>query len=144
MEVLTKECPRQRKEITVKILSAGAWNNWCLHNLFYANHSTKNKKIIAFHALCINIPPVKYCSVCQTRKCLDTGKQRSVPFEQTLKSKTSCKLRLIASDIYKKAFTTKHVVSSLRTDNNNDKIMKVKNDRMNNDRRRMIEWRMNK
>ena len=52
-------------------------------------------------SVCIQIQPVKYCSVCQTGKYLDTGKQRSVPFiQQTLKRKTSGKLRLIASDIY--------------------------------------------
>ena len=75
-------------------------------------------------SVCIQIQPVKYCSVYQTRKYLDTGKQRSVPFiQQTLKRKTSGELRLIASDIYKKAFTTKHVVSYLRTDNSNDRII---------------------
>ena len=58
-------------------------------------------------SICIQIPPVKYSSVCQTRKYLDTGKQPSVPFiQQTLKGKTSAKLRLIASEIFKKAFTT--------------------------------------
>ena len=52
-------------------------------------------------SVCIQIQPVKYCSVCQTGRYLDTGKQRSVPFiQQTLKRKTSGKLRLIASDIY--------------------------------------------
>ena len=67
----------------------------------------KNKKIKASQALCIQIPPVKYSSVCQTRKYLDTGKQPSVPFiQQTLKGKTSAKLRLIASEIFKKSFTT--------------------------------------
>ena len=33
-------------------------------------------------SVCIQIQPVKYCSVCQTGKYLDTGKQRSVPFIQ--------------------------------------------------------------
>ena len=122
--VLGNESRQPLHGIVGKILSAGAWKNWCLRNLFYANHSKKNKKIKAVQALRIQIPPVKYCSVCQTRKCLDTWKQRSVPFiQQTLKRKTSGKLRLVASDIYKKAFTTKHVVSYVRTDNSNDRIM---------------------
>ena len=42
----------------------------------------QENKFKVFQALCIQIPPVKYCSVCQTRKYLDTGKQRSVPFIQ--------------------------------------------------------------
>ena len=122
--VLGNESKQPLHGIVGKILSAGAWKNWCLHNLFYANHSKKNKKIKPVQALCIQIPPVKYCSVCQTRKYLDTGKQLSVPFiQQTLKRKTSGKLRLIASHIYEKAFTTKHVVSYLRTDNSNDRII---------------------
>ena len=84
----------------------------------------EKQEIKAVQALCIQIPPVKFCSVCQARKYLDTGKQLSVAFiQQTLKRKTSGKLRLIASDIYKKAFTTKHVVSYLRTDNSNDRII---------------------
>ena len=100
--VLGNESRQPLHGIVGKISSAGVWKNWCLHNLFYANHSKKNK--IFASSVCIQIQPIKCCSVCQTWKYLDTGKQRSVPFiQQTLKIKTSGKLRLIqliASDLY--------------------------------------------